>query len=75
MSSYGRVISGGSQMTKGLCKPINDKREARASEDSRRAEVASAVRDAYTVNTLSSQHTNNVKEGGKFTKPKVSSNP
>jgi hypothetical protein len=71
---YGKVISGGKQMSKGLTKGINDKLDSRGEEDSRRAAVAGAVRDAYKVNTLSSQHTNNVSKGGKFTKPSVPKN-
>ena len=67
---YGKVISGGEQMRKGLSKGINDKLKGRASEETRRASVATAVLNAYKVNTVSSQHTNNVK-GGKFTKPLV----
>lgn len=70
---YGKVISGGKQMSKGLTKGINDKLDSRGSEDSRRAAVAGAVCDAYKVNTVSSQHTNNVSKGGKFTKPSVPS--
>lgn len=68
---YGKVISGGEQMRKGVSKGINDKLKSRSAEDSRRASVATAVRDAYMVNTVSSQHTNNVSKGGKFTKPSV----
>ena len=71
---YGKVISGGKQMSKGLTKGINDKLDSRGEEDSRRAAVAGAVRQAYTVKTLSSQHTNNVSKGGKFTKPSVPKN-
>ena len=68
---YGKVISGGEQMRKGVSKGINDKLKNRSADDSRRASVATAVRDAYKVNTVSSQHTNNVSKGGKFTKPSV----
>lgn len=68
---YGKVISGGEQMRKGVSKGINDKLKGRSAEDSRRASVATAVREAYMVNTVSSQHTNNVSKGGKFTKPSV----
>jgi hypothetical protein len=68
---YGKVISGGEQMRKGVSKGINDKLKGRSAEDARRASVATAVSEAYTVNTLSSQHTNNVSKGGKFTKPSV----
>ena len=70
---YGKVISGGEQMRKGVSKGINDKIKGHAAENSRRAAVATAVCDAYKVNTVSSQHTNNVK-GGKFTKPSVPAN-
>jgi hypothetical protein len=67
--SYGKVISGGAKMSKGVSKGINDKLESRKKEDGRRAKVASAVKQAYTVNTVSSQHTNFVSNGGKFKKP------
>lgn len=67
--SYGTVINGGAQMRKGVTKGINDKLSTRSAEDDRRAVVAGAVKSAYTVNTMSSQHTNGVKNGGKFTKP------
>ena len=70
--SYGKVISGGKQMSKGLGKGINSKLEGFAEENKRRATVATAVSNAYKVDTLSSQHTNNVR-GGTFTKPKVHS--
>lgn len=67
MSAYGKVISGGAAMRKGLTKGINDKLSTRASEDARRQGVATAVRDVYKVNTLSDQHTQNI-NGGKFQK-------
>jgi hypothetical protein len=70
--SYGKVISGGKQMSKGLSKGINSKLEGFAEENKRRAVVATAVATAYKVDTNSSQHTNNVR-GGTFTKPKVHS--
>lgn len=60
-------------MRKGLSKDINDKHKSRESEDARREVVATAVNNAYKVNTVSSQHTNNVSKGGKFTKPSVPS--
>ena len=59
-------------MRKGLSKDINDKHKSREGEIARRDTVAKAVNNAYKVNTVSSQHTNNVK-GGKFTKPSVPS--
>ena len=66
--SYGKVINGGAQMRKGVTKGINDKLASRSSEDDRRATVAGAVLNAYKVNTVSSQHTDNSNKG-KFTKP------
>jgi hypothetical protein len=66
--SYGKVINGGAQMRKGVSKGINDKLSSRSAEDTRRATVATAVNNAYKVDTVSSQHTNNT-DGGKFTKP------
>lgn len=70
--SYGKVISGGKQMSKGLTKGINDKLTGFEKENERRAKVAGAVANVYKVRTLSDQHTNNV-DGGKFTKPTVPS--
>ena len=72
MSGYGKVISGGAKMSKGLTKGINYKLEGFAQENGRRATIAGAVNNAYKVRTLSDQHTNNV-NGGKFTKPSVPS--
>lgn len=74
MSGYGQVLSGGASMRKGLSKDINDKHKSRESEDARREIVATAVNNAYKVNTVSSQHTNNVRNSGKFTKPSVPKN-
>lgn len=70
---YGKVISGGAAMRKGLTKGINEKLKGHATENERRQTVATAVGNAYKVKTLSSQHTNNVSKGGKFTKPSVPS--
>ena len=67
---YGKVISGGARMTKGLTKGINDKLEGFAKENERRKQVANAVKDVYKVNTLSDQHTQNIR-GGSFKKPVV----
>lgn len=71
--SYGKIISGGKQMSKGLSKGINDKLSGRAADDSRRAAVAGAVRKAFTQNPLSENHMQNV-NGGKFTTPKLPKN-
>ena len=71
MSAYGKVISGGAQMRKGLTGNITDKVEGHNSDLKRKEVIAGAVNKAYTVNTVSSQHTNDVKNFGKFTKPSV----
>jgi hypothetical protein len=65
MSGYGRVINGGAKMSKGLTKGINDKLSGFADENARRATVAGAVRQAFTVRHLSDQTTNN-SNNGKF---------
>ena len=70
MSGYGRVISGGAQVQKTGAKSINNKLEGFADENKRRAVVAGAVRQAFTVRHLSDQTTNNVSAGGKFKTPK-----
>lgn len=64
--SYGKVISGGAQMRKGLTKNINSKLEGFAKENERRDQVAGAVLKAYSVRTVSDQNINNIR-GGKFT--------
>ena len=66
--SYGKVINGGAQMRKGVTKGINDKLTAHGKEVDRRQSVATAVVNAYKIDTLSNQHTNNVSAGGKFVK-------
>lgn len=71
MSGYGQVLSGGAAMRKGLTKNINDKLKSRSDEIQHREMVAGAVVNAYKVDTLSSQHTNNIHKGDKFTKPSV----
>ena len=70
--SYGKVISGGAQMSKGVSKSINSKLEGFAGENKRRASVASAVSRAFTQVNLSDNTTNNV-NGGKFQKVAVPS--
>jgi hypothetical protein len=76
MSGYGRVINGGKQMSKGNVNHINDKLSGFEEENERRAVVAGAVRQAFTVRRLSDQSTNNV-NGGKFqpVKEKAKVNP
>ncbi len=60
-------------MRKGLTKNINDKIDGHNGDLKRKEVIAGAVNNAYKVNTVSSQHTNNVKNFGKFTKPSVPS--
>jgi len=67
---YGTIIDGGAQMRKGVTKEINDKLEGLAENRARGEKIAKAVEDAYKVKTLSSQHTDNVKQRGQFEKPK-----
>lgn len=71
MSGYGQVLSGGASMRKGLTKNINDKIDGHNGDMKRKEVIAGAVNNAYKVNTVSSQHTNDVKNFGKFTKPSV----
>jgi hypothetical protein len=71
---YGKIIDGGKQMSKGLTKGINDKLDGFKGENERRSLVANAVLDAYKVNTVSTQHTDNIRNSGKFTKPSVPKN-
>jgi hypothetical protein len=73
MSAYGKVISGGAQMSKGVSKSINKKIDGFADENKRRAVVATAVCNAFTVRHLSDQTTNGVSAGGKFKTPKTPS--
>lgn len=61
-------------MRKGVTKNINDKLKSRSDEIAHRDMVAKAVNNAYKVDTLSSQHTNNIHKGDKFTKPSVPKN-
>ena len=70
--SYGKIISGGKQMSKGLSKGINDKLDGFANENKRRTSVAKAVSSVYKAGVITDPHTNNVK-GGTFTKPKIHS--
>lgn len=73
MSAYGKVISGGAKMSKGLSKGINDKLSSFASGHSRAQTIATAVGNAFKVKHLSDQTTNNV-NGGKFEKVKPQKN-
>jgi len=74
MSGYGKVISGGAKMSKGLTKGINDKLATFADGHKRAQTIATAVGNAYKVDTLSTQHTNDIRQFGKFKKPSVPKN-
>lgn len=76
MSAYGKVISGGKQMTAGLTKGINKKLDAFADSHKRSQTLATAVRDTFKQNPLSDQHLNNINVGAskKFTTPKLPKN-
>jgi hypothetical protein len=63
MSGYGKVISGGAQVQKTGGKSINNKLNGFADENKRRAVIAGAVRQAFTVRHLSDQTTNNTNNG------------
>jgi hypothetical protein len=73
MSAYGKVISGGKQMTAGLTKGINKKLEAFADSHGRSKMLATAVRDTFNQNPLSDPHLNNINVAAskKFTTPKL----
>lgn len=60
-------------MRKGLTDNINNKVKGHNSDLKRKEVIATAVNNAYKVNTVSSQHTNDVKNFGKFKKPSVPS--
>ena len=66
MSAYGTVISGGKQMSQGLTKGINGKLDGLEDRRERSQTIATAVNNAYKVNTLSDQHVQNI-NGDKFT--------
>lgn len=68
--SYGKVISGGKQMAKGLTKGINNKLTTFADGHSRSQTIATAVNNAFKQRNLSDNTTNDVK-GGKFKTPKL----
>lgn len=73
MSAYGKVISGGKQMTAGLTKGINKKLEAFSDSHKRSQTLATAVRDTFNQNPLSDPHLNNINVAAskKFTTPKL----
>jgi hypothetical protein len=70
--SYGKVISGGKQMSKGLTKGINEKREEFMESKTRAKTLATSVQQAFTKNNLSENQTQDV-NGRSFKTPKVPS--
>tara|TARA_R110000868_G_scaffold30712_4_gene113276 strand:- start:4269 stop:4499 length:231 start_codon:yes stop_codon:yes gene_type:complete len=73
--SYGKVISGGKQMTAGLTKNINKKLESFADSHKYSKMLATAVGKTFNQNPLSDQHLNNINVAAakKFTTPKLPS--
>jgi len=74
--SYGKVISGGKQMTNGLTKGINNKLKSFDEGHKRSQTLATAVGKAFNQNPLSDQHLNNINVAAakKFTTPKLPTN-
>jgi hypothetical protein len=66
MSAYGKVISGGKAMSKGLTKGINEKLEEFAESHTRSKTIATSVLNAFKANPFNEPHTQNI-NGGKFT--------
>lgn len=66
--SYGKVISGGAKMSKGLTKGINDKLSGFSKENERRKTLADSVKRAIERNNLSDPSLNNF-NGKTFTTP------
>jgi hypothetical protein len=73
MSCYGKIISGGKAMTKGLSKGINNKLDSLEDRRERQNTIAGAVKKAFTFKNLSDNSTNDVK-GGTFKKVKQTTN-
>lgn len=71
--SYGKVISGGASMRKGVTKGINDKLKTHDKQVAHRENVAAQVVNAFKVRNLSNQATNDVHNGDKFKKGTVPS--
>jgi hypothetical protein len=80
MSGYGRVISGGDQMRKGVTKGINDKLDQLEDKRESRSKLAATVRNAFKQKNLSDNNFNDIevgqpstkfggKKGNNFTKP------
>jgi hypothetical protein len=71
--SYGKVISGGKQMTNGLTKGINNKLKSFEESHKNSLVLATAVGKAFNQNPLSDNHLNNINVAAtkKFTTPKL----
>jgi len=63
MSGFGRIISGGSQMQKGLTKGINDKLDQLDDKRDKRESLAKQVRDAFKQKNLSAPNFNDIQVG------------
>lgn len=68
MSGFGRVIDGGSRMTKGLTKGINGKLDNLEDTRERRKSLADTVKAGFKVNNLSAPTWNNIQVGQTSTK-------
>ena len=66
--NYGRVISGGKQMSKGVGKPINDKLESFAQGHSHGESIAKRAVKALGHEDFSDQHIQNINAGRKGSK-------
>jgi len=69
MSGYGKIISGGKQMSKGLDKPINDKLESFAKGHAHGESIAKRAVVALGHENFSDQHIDNINAGRRGSKP------
>jgi hypothetical protein len=68
--NYGRIISGGKQMSKGVDKPINNKLETFAEGHAHSESIASRALKALGQEDFSDQHINNINVGRRGDTPK-----
>jgi hypothetical protein len=68
---YGRVITGGKQMTKGLTKGINDKLDQLEDKREKRESLANTVKGAFATKNLSNNHWNDIDVGQRGNKMKA----
>lgn len=71
---YGKVISGGKPMTKGLTKGINDKLEEFAERHERPKMIAESVLNAFKQKNLSKPTTGMDQKDGSFLRAKAQRN-